>query len=74
MARKKPKKSQQTEPEAPPAVNPPTTVKIPPAGEAQVEYAPIPPRAPEGKTIHPRRPLPAVPDKRSDEGNGPKGS
>jgi hypothetical protein len=43
-------------------------VEIPPAGEATVETRDKPPRAPAGKTIHPRRPLPAVPDAdRSDK-------
>jgi len=44
-------------------------------GQAKVTYAPQPPRAPEGKQIHARRPLPVVPEKRElpesdEEDNG----
>jgi hypothetical protein len=43
-------------------------IEIPPAGEATVETHEKPPRAPAGKTIHPRRSLPPVPDSdRPDE-------
>ena len=43
-------------------------IEIPPTGEATVETHEKPPPAPAGKTIHPRRPLPPVPDSdRPDE-------
>lgn len=41
--------------------------KLKPAGEAVVKQHPDAQPAPPGKTIHPRRPLPPVPDKSSDE-------
>ena len=34
-----------------------------PAGEFVVEHHPVPPKGPADKTIHPRRPLPPVPEK-----------
>ena len=37
-------------------------VEIDQSGEAEVERRDEPPAAPYGKTIHRRRPLPAVPD------------
>jgi hypothetical protein len=33
------------------------------AGEFVVEHSPAPPKGPAEKTIHPRRPLPPVPEK-----------
>ena len=36
------------------------------AGEFVVEHHPAPPKGPAGKTIHPRRPLPPVPEKRPE--------
>jgi hypothetical protein len=37
-------------------------VEIPGTGEAIVKTSKQPPRAPKDKTIHPRRPLPPVPE------------
>ena len=37
-------------------------------GEAKLEYLSKPPEAPEGKQIHPRRPLPPLPEG-DDEAN-----
>jgi hypothetical protein len=42
-------------------------IEIPSSGEATVETRDKPTRAPAGKKIHPRRPLPPVPD--SDRSN-----
>ena len=37
--------------------------QVRPAGEKTLRREERPPQAPEGKKIHPRRPLPSVPDK-----------
>jgi hypothetical protein len=44
-------------------------VEIPSAGEATVQTREKPPQAPPGKTIHPRRPMPPVPDADCSEEN-----
>jgi hypothetical protein len=36
--------------------------KLLPVGDVKVTYERVAPRVPEGKTIHPRRPLPPVPE------------
>lgn len=44
-------------------------------GEVQVKYEPAPAKAPEGKKIHPRRPLPLVreaPARQDEEEGAPK--
>lgn len=52
------------EQELPP--NAPRETRIDPLGEVVVETHPAPPKGPPDKTIHPRRPLPPVPDRRPD--------
>jgi hypothetical protein len=42
-------------------------IEIPATGEVTVETTKQPPRAPKGKKIHPRRPLPAVPEDGGDK-------
>jgi hypothetical protein len=41
---------------------PADSVRVPSPGETVVRYDQLPAKLPEGKTIHPRRPLPLVPD------------
>ena len=41
--------------------------KLKPAGETTVKQHEEAQAPPPGKTIHPRRPLPSIPDKRPDE-------
>ncbi len=38
--------------------------RIEPAGEFAVEHSPAPPKGPADKSIHRRRPLPPVPEKK----------
>jgi hypothetical protein len=45
----------------------PKDVRLKPAGEAKVEQKPCAEAPPPGKAIHPRRPIPPVPDKKEDE-------
>jgi hypothetical protein len=42
-------------------------VELKPSRETQVEQKKEADPAPPGKTIHPRRPLPTVPEKKPDE-------
>lgn len=41
---------------------PPAESRLESAGEFVVEHRPIPPKGPADKKIHPRRPLPPVPN------------
>jgi len=56
------------EPDAP-SPEPPAEKRIKPQGEVVVEHHPTPPKGPDDKRIHPRRPLPPVPTK-TDEDSG----
>ncbi len=58
------KREKPTQPVRPEGERPSTRrdVVIPPGGLAQVDYSDEPPSAPPDKRIHPRRPLPPVPD------------
>jgi hypothetical protein len=42
-------------------------VRLKPAGEVEVEQKPCADPPPPGKTIHRRRPIPLVPEKREEE-------
>jgi hypothetical protein len=44
----------------------PTEIRIPQTGEVTVDPRALPKRAPNERSIHPRRPLPSVPE--SDDG------
>ena len=44
----------------------PAVIRLPSAGNVEVTTEDEPPRPPADKKIHRRRPLPPVPDKRSD--------
>jgi len=46
--------------------NEPRETRLEPVGEIVVEHHPAPPKGPPNKTIHPRRPLPPVPDRRPE--------
>lgn len=54
------RKPSETAPDAPPN----DTGILRPAGEVRVSYKKNPTPSGEGKNIHPRRPLPPIPDKR----------
>jgi hypothetical protein len=45
-------------------------IRLEPAEEARVVHKDLPRRPTEDKQIHPRRPLPAVPDKGGKSGRG----
>jgi hypothetical protein len=54
--------------ESPPPGGTPGEVELEPVGEVRVDRPrDAPARQPEDKRIHPRRPLPAVPDAPKDE-------
>ena len=54
------------EQEQPAPLTEPRETHLEPLGEVVVEYHPAPPKGPPNKSIHPRRPLPLVPDRRPD--------
>jgi hypothetical protein len=60
--------SDPTSPNQAPPPEQPIERRIESPGEVVVEHHKTPPRAPVDKQIHPRRPLPPVPD-RTDEDN-----
>jgi hypothetical protein len=55
--------NQKDEKSPPKPAAPEKPVPLQPAGEVVVTPEPCAPKAPPGKTIHPRRPLPPVPEK-----------
>ncbi len=59
MSQQPPEKEQKQVPSPPVRVT-----RIEPIGEVVVEHHPVPPKGPPDKTIHPRRPLPPIPEKR----------
>lgn len=42
-------------------------IRLESSGEVVVTHQPVPPKGPPEKQIHPRRPLPLVPDARTEE-------
>jgi len=59
MARRRSNARKKTEK---PAQDAPAPPRLEPAGEVVVSYHPAPPSGPPDKQIHPRRPLPPIPD------------
>ncbi|MBV9121888.1 MAG: hypothetical protein JO112_00845 [Planctomycetes bacterium] len=65
MTNPQPKDEGQKQPASPSVPDDQTT--LPPAGEVAVNYESNAVPAPPGKTIHRRRPLPPIPDKKMEE-------
>ncbi|MDB5321306.1 MAG: hypothetical protein JWN40_2937 [Phycisphaerales bacterium] len=65
MGRKRKKRQTRAAPSAATRSGP--AIQLRQIGEIRVSYQPDPPKAPEGKHIHARRPLPAVPEPQSEQ-------
>jgi hypothetical protein len=77
MSQKDSKKSQEKGNNPPEQPSSAEGIVLESSGEAKLSYAETPPKAPEGKGIHRRRPLPPIPDaapKRAEDEQNPDSS